>query len=449
MTKHLSKLVVVFILAIASGCATSSSSLDANLGGATTRIDNTNNAFGLTAANLSPEDRRKFEIGDSFFTQSWVVAPASADLRDGLGPTFNARACASCHVLDGRGAPPTGPDDQSTRGLLIRLSLPGNKPDLRYGDQLQDKANDGIPVEGELVVSYKESTTTLRDGTKVQLREPVFDFRKLAHGPFEPGTMMSARLAPQVIGMGLLEAIPEEAIRNAADPDDKNRDGISGRPNILANGVLGRLGWKANAGSVAEQVQNAFAGDIGITNPLHPDENCPVIQKECAKATNGGTPEITDSRLAAVIFYQRVLAVPAMRDADKSEVKEGSKQFTAMGCASCHTPTQKTATSDIPALENQTIHPYTDLLLHDMGPGLADGRPDFQADGTEWRTPPLWGIGLLDEVNGNKFFLHDGRARTIEEAILWHGGEAQTARDNYSNADARKRQALIRFLESL
>jgi CxxC motif-containing protein (DUF1111 family) len=258
-----------------------------------------------------------------------------------------------------------------------------------------------------------------------------------------------------VIGVGLLEAVPADTITDTADPDDKNGDGISGRPNtvfdVRTNGpTLGRFGWKANAATVEQQVAGAFLGDIGITSSLQPEQDCPAPQAQCAQAPNGGSPELTDERLGNVTFYNRTLAVPALRGVDDDKVKGGATVFRDLGCDGCHTTTLKTGPSDIATLSDQTIHPYTDLLLHDMGPGLADGRPDFDASGTEWRTPTLWGLGLIDDVsNQGRFLLHDGRARSIPEAILWHGGEAEASKEKFRTADAAKRDELVAFLEAL
>ena len=435
-------------------------SLDAQLGGDTTRADATRNAFGLAAPTLSDAERRRFEIGNSFFTNNWVIAPSSTDARDGLGPTLNAQACSSCHLLDGRGAPPDNAEG-SILGLLLRLSVEGRDPvkgaplpEPSYGGQLQDRSIPGVPSEGRVELTYQTVPGTYGDGTPFELRDPTFRIVDLAFGPLDPTTMISPRLAPQVIGMGLLEAVPEEAIRGAADPDDEDGDGISGRPNMVwderaSKPALGRFGWKANVATVEQQVAGAFHGDIGITSTIHPKQDCPAPQAACAAAINGGEPEISDERLGNVTFYNRTLAVPALRGADDSQVRSGAAVFDDLGCASCHTATLKTGASDIDALSEQTIHPYTDLLLHDMGPGLADGRPDFEATGSEWRTPPLWGLGLIDDVGGQRFLLHDGRARTIEEAILWHGGEAEAAKERFRTRPAKDRNALLAFLEAL
>jgi CxxC motif-containing protein (DUF1111 family) len=434
--------------------------LDPDLGGETTRHSTTRASFSFPAPNLSREERRTFEVGDSLFNQNWVTAPASTDARDGLGPMFNAQACSSCHVLDGRGVPPTPDGDTVPIGLLLRLSVPGETPTGApaehpvYGGQLQDRAILGVPVEGTIDVTFETIEATYADGTAYTLVAPTYGVVDPRFGPLGAGTMISPRLAPQVIGMGLLEAIPEDDLMAAADPEDDDGDGISGRPNLVWDEtagelVIGRFGWKANVATVEEQVAGAFHGDLGITSSMHPEQECTERQDECAAAIEGGNPELTDDQLANVTFYGRTLAVPAMRDADAMDVREGAVLFESFGCASCHTPTHTTGDSDVAALANQEIHPYTDLLLHDMGPGLADGRPDFEATGEEWRTPPLWGIGLVDEISGARFLLHDGRAATIEEAILWHGGEGADAATAFREAAAEDRRRLVAFLEAL
>ena len=267
--------------------------------------------------------------------------------------------------------------------------------------------------------------------------------------------MMSPRIAPATVGMGLLEAIPEKSILALADPEDTDGDGISGRPNMVWDAVqgrhvLGRFGWKAGKPTVEQQSAGAFHGDIGITSRYFPDENCPPAQSACLEAPKGGSPEVPDERLAKVAFYVQTLAVPAMRNMDDPEVREGAQLFMKAGCGACHTPRHETS-EDFPVrpLRGQVIYPYTDLLLHDMGEGLADNRPDGEASGREWRTPPLWGIGLVETVNGHTMFLHDGRARNIEEAVFWHDGEARQSRDHYVGLSSEERDSVIRFLRSL
>ncbi len=433
--------------------------LVAESGGDTTAFTTTRNAFGLSARNLTNLERRTFAVGNSFFRQNWVTAPASTEARDGLGPTFNALSCSSCHLLDGRGKPPDGPDD-GERGLLLRLSIPGvgthggPLPEPVYGGQLQDRAIVDVPIEGTFVILYQEVPGTFDDGEIYSLRNPVYQLRSLNFGPMHPETLISPRVAPAVVGMGLLEAIPESVILSAADPDDADGDGISGRTNMVWDELkgavsLGRFGWKANVPTVEQQTAGAFLGDLGVTSELFPAENCTTLQMACASAPNGGSPEIGAERLADVVFYTQTLAVPAMRDINDPQVQQGAELFAQAGCAVCHTPQYTTDSHEIEALSNQTIYPYTDLLLHDMGPDLADGRPDFEANGQEWRTPPLWGIGLVETVNGHTMFLHDGRARNLTEAILWHAGEGSRARDAFKAFTKEERDALIRFLESL
>ena len=434
--------------------------LEARPGGDTTIATTNRNSFGLAAPNLTNPERRVFEVGDSFFTRNWVTAPASTEARDGLGPTFNAQSCSSCHTLDGRAKPPDHNEDPE-RGLLFRLSIPGTDPgtggpvpDAAYGGQLQDRGILTVPPEGRFLIANREVPGTYEDGTPYTLLQPEYSFSELAFGPMHPDIMISPRIAPSVFGMGLLEAIPESAILALADPADSDGDGISGRANMVwsvrdGEARLGRFGWKANVPTVEQQIAGAFHGDIGITSPLFSDENCPADQVDCQSVPHGGSPEIGEERLGKVVFYQQTLAVPAMRDVDDPQVRQGAKLFLEAGCGACHTPSHTTAAHPVPAVSNQVIFPYTDLLLHDMGEGLADGRPDFLADGREWRTPPLWSIGLIENVNNHTSLLHDGRARDIAEAILWHDGEGLDAREEFRKMSREEREALLRFLESL
>ena len=434
--------------------------LQTQLGGDTTIATTNRNSFALAAANLNNQERRIFEVGDSFFTQNWVTAPASTEARDDLGPTFNAQSCSSCHTLDGRAQPPADNDDPE-RGLLFRLSIPGVDPvtggplpDPVYGGQLQDRGILTVSPEGRFLINYREMPGAYEDGTPYTLLQPDYSFAELAFGPTHPELLISPRIAPAVFGGGLLEAIPESAILALADPDDSDGDGISGRANMVwsvrdEETRLGRFGWKANVPTLEQQIAGAFHGDIGITSPLFPEENCPAGQTDCQGALNGGIPELPQDRLDKITFYNQTLAVPAMRDVDDPQVRQGARLFLKAGCAACHTPIHSTGQHPVPAVSGQVIFPYTDMLLHDMGEGLADGRPDFLADGREWRTPPLWGIGLIENVNNHTRLLHDGRARNIAEAILWHDGEGLAAREEFRKMSREEREALLRFLESL
>ena len=430
---------------------------DERLGGTTTAFSAGSNAFELSARNLTNEERRRFEVGDSFFTQNWVTAPASTEARDGLGPTFNAQSCSSCHNRDGRAKPPEY-DEDPERGLLLRLSIPGPDGPVAepsYGDQLQDRAINGVRPEGRISITYQTIHGTYPDGTTYTLQNPIYAILHPAYGGMAANVMISPRIAQAIIGMGLLEAIPDERILELADPDDADGDGISGRVNMVVDIrsgelAIGRLGWKASQPNVEQQAAGAFHGDIGITTTMFPAENCPAGQTACQQAPDGGAPEAPDDRLQKVAFYVQTLAVPAMRNVDHPVVHKGAGLFVDVGCSSCHTPKHTTGNAHpIAPLRGQTIYPYTDLLLHDMGDGLADGRPDGLATGREWRTPPLWGIGLVQVVNGHTRFLHDGRARSLEEAVLWHGGEGQASRDRFMHLSLEDRVALLKFLESL
>ncbi|MGG2396567.1 di-heme oxidoredictase family protein [Pseudomonas sp. SH1-B] len=424
------------------------------------------NAFSQPAANLAPSRRLDFSVGNSFFRNPWVTAPATTTARDGLGPLFNTNACQNCHIKDGRGHPPAA-DALSAASMLVRLSLPagaqhaeqlqrqGVVAEPTYGTQLQDMANPGVAPEGKVRVRYSSVPVSFADGTRIELRKPQLEISQLGYGPMHPDTRFSARIAPPMIGLGLLEAISEADILAGADPDDADGDGISGRPNQVwdrqqQRSVLGRFGWKAGQPSLNQQNADAFANDMGLTSSLIPHDNCTTVQADCLAAPHGGEPEVSDNILASVLFYSRNLGVPARRDVDAPEVLKGKSLFHQAGCQQCHTPSFTTAADTAePELANQLIRPYTDMLLHDMGEGLADGREEFLASGREWRTPPLWGIGLTEAVNGHTQLLHDGRARNLLEAILWHGGEAEAAKQHVLQFDADERAALLAFLNSL
>ncbi|HUQ07635.1 MAG TPA: di-heme oxidoredictase family protein [Kofleriaceae bacterium] len=427
-----------------------------------TAFDATRTAFTHVAPALVGARRDAFFVGDSIFDRNWVTAPASTSGIDGLGPTFNARSCSSCHSLDGRGRPPE--PGEPMLSSLVRLSVPGVAADggpvgePKYGGQLNPTGILGVPGEGTAELTWTEEPGTYDDGTPYSLRRPTLAFRDLAFGAMAADVMTSVRVAPQVAGLGLLELVPEADVRALADPDDVDGDGISGRANDVwdeAAGMarLGRLGWKANQPSMRQQSAGASLGDLGITSPLFPQQNCPPVQTACASAPDGDDPdgaELDGDKLDDLTYYGLTLAAPGRRHVQEPDVLAGKALFRDAGCASCHTPVMTTGTSsDLPELVGLTIRPYTDLLLHDMGPDLADGRPDFLADGTEWRTPPLWGVGLFQITSGHSLYLHDGRARGLAEAILWHGGEASTSRDAFRALSSSERAQLLTFLDSL
>lgn len=431
-------------------------------GGATTVDDASPDAFARSASDLTREQRRAFNVGNSFFNDNWVVAPASAAGRDGLGPLFNATNCSGCHFRDGRGRPPEHPGDPLV-SMLVRISIDDGKGgDIDhpvYGGQFQDKAIPGVPREGDVRITYADVPGTYADGEVYTLRQPTVELINLNYGPLGPGFRMSARVAPAMIGLGLLEAIPEAQILAHADPDDRDGDGVRGRPryvhDIRRNAtVLGRFGWKAGQPTVEQQSAGAFNGDIGITSVLFPQDHTTPTQAAARAAPNGGEPELSDHKLQRVTEYCRTLAVPARRHIADPQVREGKALFAAMNCTACHVSEFTTGdVPDLPALSNQRIHPYTDLLLHDLGQPLADGRPEGNGPGSagprDWRTASLWGLGLIQTVNGHQLLLHDGRARGIAEAILWHGGEAQAAREAFRSLPKTQRDAVLAFLGSL
>ena len=423
------------------------------LGGEGTRPLTSDDAFSFPMANIAKDHVRVFSFGNRLFNTNWVEAPASVKSFDGLGPMFNRVSCSGCHTKDGRGAPPAdgqGPFDS----MLIRLSLAGYDAEHgvvavpNYGTQLSDRALFGVKPEGIGTINWMEQAGTYEDGEAYSLRVPDYVIGDLAYGPMD-GVLLSARVAPQMIGLGLLEAVPADTLHALADPDDADGDGISGRVQIVAGGQIGRFGWKAGMPTLKDQNAGAALGDIGLTSSLDPNDNCAEIQMDCRARPDGGAPELSDVFLDKLTLYTQTLAVPGQRGTDDPQIDAGYEQFLAMGCAACHLPTLQSKASDLPELQDQTFHPFTDLLLHDMGPGLADNRPEWKADGQEWRTPPLWGLGLVPVTNGHDLLLHDGRARGFAEAILWHGGEAEAAKEAFRSATKVDRDALVAFLGSL
>tara|TARA_Y100001968_G_scaffold117019_1_gene106412 strand:+ start:416 stop:1804 length:1389 start_codon:yes stop_codon:yes gene_type:complete len=417
------------------------------------------NAFLAPAPNLSADNEAQFFVGNSFFNDAWVEAPASTGARDGLGPVFNARACAVCHFRDGRAAPPESSED-SKLGTLVRLSVPrekgpGQAPESVYGGQFHDNAINDVEPEGDFTLSWEELPGRYDDGSSYSLRRPVLEFTELNYGSLHSETMFSVRIAPQMFGLGLLEGLDDDTLLRLSDPDDSDGDGISGRVSSQLDGEtgelrVGRFGWKAEQPTIRTQTAAALNGDIGITTSIFADDDCTEFQPECLAAESGGVPEVEEEVLHGLSVYAAALAVPVRRDWEEAEVLRGKLLFSQLNCSACHLPNHQTSDSaPLPELAEQSIWPYTDLLLHDMGEGLADGRPVGDATGREWKTPPLWGLGLIPTVNGHDNLLHDGRARGFAEAILWHGGEAEAAALGFRALDAEDREALIRFLASL
>ena len=425
-------------------------------GGSTTVFNAGPNAFGMPLANISRLNRRAHVVGNSFFNKNWVFSPSSTTARDGLGPLFHARSCSSCHVKDGRGAPTN--NSSTSVGLIFRLGVPGKSSgDPILGVQLATKAAPGIEPEGTVNVRYEEKAVGFDNLKTASLRKPKYELIANDHyGKPHAEIQFGPRIAQQLVGVGLLEAVTDKTILANADPNDEDGDGISGKPNFIFNPEskkreLGRFGWKANEANLRTQTASAFLRDMGITSPIHPIEDFTKPQKEKINVTLiANPPDIDDSKFERVVTYLRTLAPPAQRKTNDPSVNRGDILFNKIGCSNCHIPTLRTGSiTAIDELKNQSIKPYTDLLLHDMGEGLADGLKDSLASGSEWRTPPLWGIGLTKTVNGNTFFLHDGRARSIEEAILWHGGEGSKSRKNYSSLSFDEKNDLLNFINSL
>jgi len=430
------------------------------LGGDTTRPLATAEAFTFISANAPSKVKGGFTFGNQLFNTVWVPAPGPQTTTDGLGPVFNREACSDCHINNGRGLPPPevgAPMDS----MLVRISVPGEdqhggpKGVPGYGDQLQDRGVDGVPAEGRAIIEWEEIAGSYDDGTSYSLRKPTVRFADLAFGPMPKDLMTSPRVANPMIGLGLLEMVSDDLLYALADPDDSDVDGISGRVNVVWDArdktmATGKFGWKANAPNLTNQNSGAALGDMGITTPVRSSDNCEAGQDLCAAAATHDGVELSGTFLNQINVYTRRLAVPRQRGPNLPEVIRGQTRFLEAGCQGCHIATLETGVDPRSQdLAEQTFHPFTDLLLHDMGEGLSDGRSDFLATGSEWRTAPLWGVGLTKKVTGHERYLHDGRARGLEEAILWHGGEAETSKENFRTMPKDAREDLVAFLKSL
>jgi len=412
---------------------------------------------------LKRDELAFFNRGKKALAATWVVFPLlGGDW--GLGPTFIADACTGCHIRGGRGV--VNPVSENLLiHQLVRLSVPGStatgapNPHPAYAGQLQVKGaqfgveTNVVPAEGLAYLDWQEQPYEFPDGSSVMLREPTLRIEGLNFGPLGAETMTSVRNTQALVGLGFLEAVPESTLRELALKQKET--GLNGRLNVVWDDInnqsaIGRFGWKANEPNIAQQIAGAFRGDLGVTSPIYKTENCPDIQSMCKQMPPGNNPELIQSDWDAISFFVRASSVPARRNAQKPTVLRGEELFDAIGCAGCHTPTLKTGEyPPLPLLSDRVIHPYTDLLLHDMGEQLSDGRPDFEAGPRDWRTPPLWGIGLSSRVNGSTHLLHDGRARSVLEAILWHGGEAQPSTEKFSQLSKQNRRDLVSFVESL
>ncbi len=419
--------------------------------------DNGKNAFTHPIRGLSYEEEDIFILGKSFFRVPWVEAPSATTARDGLGPLFNANTCIHCHPRNSAGIA-VDEKGKPTRSLLLRLShknsdnknllkTVGFEPDSTYGTQLSKHSNANIAKEAVYSVVYTDVNGTYPDGSHYSLRKPTYHVTDMGYGNFDKETVVAPRIGSALIGLGQLELISEKDILAYEDVNDRDGDGISGKANYAYDPEtnttkLGRFTWKASATTVKHQSAAAAHNDMGLSNPIFPSHNCTDKQKSCLDASKRSehAHDLTEQRLNAIAFYLSNLAIPKQRNA-KQHI-EGQKIFNSLNCKSCHVPQYKTASGIM-------IQPYSDLLLHDMGEGLADGRSEFLATGNEWRTPPMWGIGLYEKASGEANYLHDGRARSIEEAILWHGGEAEKSKKDFMDLAKEKRDKLILFLKSI
>lgn len=424
-------------------------------GGSQTSFNNGSGAFDQSFFGLNAHDQLIHDIGDTKFSAAFVTAPAHVN--PGIGPLYNNISCGSCHQSQGSGAPPQALQTAGLESFFLLLSdggvdehgAPADVPG--FGNQLQNNSTYGKPKEGDYSVTYTNQTFTYPDGSTVILRVPSYNITN-AYLPFPSNTKVSPRMAPSVFGLGLLENIGDATLIAMSNQASMDTNIIYGEVqyvwDVIKNQLsIGRFGHKCERPSVEQQVAEALNQDIGITNKLFPVENS---FGQSQYYDDGLNPEITDSTLNALVYYMRTIAVPARRNVTDASVLRGEQLFKQAKCAGCHRPTVVTDVNVIlPQVSNQTIHPYTDLLLHDLGPGLADGRAVYNASGQEWRTCPLWGIGLTQIVTGQTTFLHDGRATTLEQAILWHAGQANYSKNFFTRLPKSSRDDLIAFLNSL
>ena len=445
-------------------------------GGIGSTTSSNKNSFSLPMKNINQSNKIDFFIGNSLFQRNWVPSPAITKASDGLGPLFSASSCQSCHISDGRGHPPQTFTDSKPSLMAIHLSIPPQNneqalalksthiksiPDPIYGSQLSNFAIDGISPEGEISITYEFIPVMFDNGKIVSLRKPLYSITNKNYGDLHPEIQISARVAQPMIGLGLIENISELDILKNIDLEDIDGDGITGKANYVWNKLekkssLGRFGWKASQPNIYQQTVDALFEDMGLSSTAIPfSDNCTVNQIECKQFQNGNSKEydgfeVSNDQIDLIVYYSKHLSVPQRRGHDNKDVLAGKRVFFQSGCASCHTPKFQTAKNENDqSLSEQLIWPYSDFLLHDMGEDLADDVGEFLANGNEWRTPPLWGIGLTNKVSGHTNFLHDGRARNILEAILWHGGESKKSRDNVLNLSNNDLDKLLIFLNSL
>ncbi|MBD3823197.1 MAG: thiol oxidoreductase [Epsilonproteobacteria bacterium] len=409
------------------------------------------------AVKLDHAEQDIFMLGKSFFSKPWVEAPSVTTARDGLGPLFSANSCIHCHPHNGGGVA-LNEALGVERALVLRLSLShmkninnsllareGFTPEPTYGAQLSISGA-GTAYEGGVEVHHRTIKGFYDDATPYELTLPTYTPSNLQYGALDSHANIAPRLALPLVGLGLLERLGDEAILANEDINDSDRDGISGKANRIYSPehnktMIGRFAYKATAVSVKHQSADAAHNDMSLTNPLYPSENCTTAQKECNEAPKGRYAfDLPNERLEAIAFYLTHLKAPLAQI--NPTTKEGRDIFNQIGCNKCHI-------EEFTTLDGVKIRPYSDLLLHDMGVGLSDGHSDFLATPNEFRTTPLWGLGRREVTSGAMNLLHDGRARTVEEAILWHGGEAQSAKEAFAALPKIKRTLLVEFLRGL
>lgn len=410
--------------------------------------------------NMNDEEYDQFILGRSFFKIPWVEAPSATTARDGLGPLFNANTCNSCHPKNGRGNLYNA-KNQISRALIAKVSIlsDGSKEhqmqekynglvaDPNYGGQISINGIHGVKFEAKPKITYTKINVKFPDGEVDTILKPHYELIEKNYGELHKDARLTFRLAPSLNGLGLIEDIKQEDILANVDEKDENADGISGRANWVYSPItkkteLGLYSWKASTTSILHQSAAAANNDMGLTTTIFKDENCTKTQKLCNEAPKPRDPiDITDLRLAAIDFYIKN-KITYTRKKDES-YEEGLEIFKNVDCAKCHI-------SEFTTKKGFKIAPFTDMLLHDMGEGLSDGRSEFKASESEWRTAPLWGLALHKKINKKEVrLLHDGRARNFQEAILWHGGEAFLAKQKYMNLEKEQRQKLLNFLKEL
>ena len=414
-------------------------------GGVATVPSNVSRPFLQLIPSLPASSLQGVSQGRELFITQWTPSGQGRPLFDGLGPIFNASTCTQCHSSEGR-VTVFEDNGKLSNAILFRLGDQSGQEHPYYGGQIQHQSIDPS-ILGEGIVTYYP--TPAQNGRPAGVK---FNFVPSDNNQPLNGSNLSGRISPQLVGMGLLDLIPDESILAGADPDDSDNNGISGRVHwVFDNNVrrVGRFGWKAINSSLRTQNANAMSQDMGLTTTVFIDPNCTVNQPICWTSPSGGTPEVSDTSLDAVVDFMTALAVPERRIDNLDRFNQGANLFAQVGCSNCHTPKHTTGISSrFPLLSSQVIYPYTDLLLHDMGPALDDGVKEKDANSYEWRTPPLWGIGLVAK-DPDARFLHDGRARSLKEAILWHGGEAQQVRDKFVTLKESEQSLLLDFLKSI